>query len=637
MGSFTAVSGSIIGLMDKVAAADQGWRLAGLSLFATTEQARKLDMISKALGADLAQIVWDPELHARAQIMAEDIDRWSMALGPDFKKGMMGIRDMRMELSRLMIAGEFLSMRFASDLAKKLGIGDLDTQISKFIGDLDADKIQQWADKLSTYAIPVLKDTWEMLKGMWDVTKGAALAFTNLVGVFSNDQSIQGTEATFENLAKAVGHVEHGVTSLIGSITDAEKFLAHLAVAGSLVASGKYTEAATEMKQALKEMTAGGGAVLGAVGGPVGMAIGGAIGGAAEISQRGAGVPLDATNVPMQQGVKDTITDWFRLQNTPYQELHPEDNTDQLRQDRQKALDKWKNPPIGVLPKPQASITGQQPVQIAIQDAADRFNVPKELAMAVAKHESGFNPNATYQNKNKQGVVTSTDWGVMQLNDATVKTLGVKNPLDPMENIEAGVGLLADLLKRYQGDQTKALAAYSAGVGGVSQAMKRNPEDWFSALPDVTRKAVPEILQIEKHYQSLVPEADREVAPLTGAPQASMQRRDPAYMRESPAWYGTAPKWAEHQMPDIARAEPEAFPMGGNIPNDDNPISAAQIPAAPIVHTTTIAKTITVDVGGITVAQTNADPYQIKRVVRDAIHEELANQTQGDLVGLSAF
>src|ERR1017187_5689851 len=97
VGAFAAISGAIIGVVDKMAMADQSYRLMGEKMLMTTDSARKMDMITKALGADLDQIVWDPELHRRAVLMGEDITKMTKALGPDFETKMLGIRDIRSE------------------------------------------------------------------------------------------------------------------------------------------------------------------------------------------------------------------------------------------------------------------------------------------------------------------------------------------------------------------------------------------------------------------------------------------------------------------------------------------------------------------------------------------------------------
>ena len=74
--------------------------------------------------------------------------------------------------------------------------------------------------------------------------------------------------------------------------------------------------------------------------------------------------------------------------------------------------------------------------------------------------------------------------GLMQIMPLTVKVYGVKNPLDPRENIRAGasyLGRLTRLLRRYTSSQDELLeyvfAAYNAGetrvIRGLSGAAAR--------------------------------------------------------------------------------------------------------------------------------------------------------------------
>jgi soluble lytic murein transglycosylase-like protein len=104
------------------------------------------------------------------------------------------------------------------------------------------------------------------------------------------------------------------------------------------------------------------------------------------------------------------------------------------------------------------------PAQLSVADmivaAANQYGVDPRLPLAIAAHESGFNPLAVNPNGGAAGV--------MQLMPGTSATLGVTDPLDAQQNIDGGVRLLSQLLTKYNGDTTLALWAYSNGAGNVS-------------------------------------------------------------------------------------------------------------------------------------------------------------------------
>lgn len=109
-------------------------------------------------------------------------------------------------------------------------------------------------------------------------------------------------------------------------------------------------------------------------------------------------------------------------------------------------------------------------VRSLVAAKANQYGVPPNIALGIAAHESGFNDQAVNRN-NPNG---TSDWGVMQLNDTTVQTMGVSNPLDAEQNVDAGVRLLASLLGRYSGDVYNALWAYASGPGNVGPGKTPN-------------------------------------------------------------------------------------------------------------------------------------------------------------------
>lgn len=91
---------------------------------------------------------------------------------------------------------------------------------------------------------------------------------------------------------------------------------------------------------------------------------------------------------------------------------------------------------------------------------AQKHKVDPELVKALINVESGFDPQAV----SKKGAM-----GLMQLMPETADSLGVSNPFNVDDNLDGGVSLLSDLLKKYSGDIDLALAAYNAGPGQVKK------------------------------------------------------------------------------------------------------------------------------------------------------------------------
>jgi SLT domain-containing protein len=93
-----------------------------------------------------------------------------------------------------------------------------------------------------------------------------------------------------------------------------------------------------------------------------------------------------------------------------------------------------------------------------LESAAAKHGVDYNLARALMRHESAGNPHAV-SNKGAQGL--------MQLMPDTARGLGVTDPFDPEQNIDAGIRYLKQQMDNFSGDPVLALAAYNAGPEAV--------------------------------------------------------------------------------------------------------------------------------------------------------------------------
>lgn len=103
--------------------------------------------------------------------------------------------------------------------------------------------------------------------------------------------------------------------------------------------------------------------------------------------------------------------------------------------------------------------------------AGQWYSIDPDYLRAIAWQESRYNPKAINYNRDKNGKKTSADYGVMQINDATVNGFRHEYPSltkgkllsDPCLNIYVGAMVLRRNFNQY-GTGWLAVGMYNAGV-----------------------------------------------------------------------------------------------------------------------------------------------------------------------------
>jgi hypothetical protein len=146
-------------------------------------------------------------------------------------------------------------------------------------------------------------------------------------------------------------------------------------------------------------------------------------------------------------------------------------------------------------------------------NAGSKYGVDSNFLLAQISAESKGNPNAV----SPKGAT-----GVSQFMPKTAAQYGV-DPNNAASSIEGQAKYMSDLLKQFDGDYTKAAAAYNWGQGNLSGAIQRYGDKWLQHAPTETQ------LYVSKIFSTLggapttalsAPIADGQAAP-ESAPDAS--------------------------------------------------------------------------------------------------------------------
>ncbi len=137
---------------------------------------------------------------------------------------------------------------------------------------------------------------------------------------------------------------------------------------------------------------------------------------------------------------------------------------------------------------------GSDPVAGALSQAASVYGLDESLLLAIMVVESRCNPQA----RSNRGAV-----GLMQLMPSTADWLGVRVN-DSRENILGGAKYMAMLLKQFNGDIERALAAYNAGPATIRK---------YNGIPPYreTKHFIRKVLHHYLIFQAIARENDRSL------------------------------------------------------------------------------------------------------------------------------
>lgn len=207
VGGFLAIGSAALGLVDKVAMADQEYRLFALHMYMSKDAARGLKIAMDALGQPLENLSWDPELRGRTRQLLED--QRAMAPTGDFDAQLRKVRDIRFEFTRMEVELQYLGMHVVQDFLKALGMGpdDLLKKLREF-----NDWVTKHLPEISQWVVnnfmPVWQDVKMIVGDVVTIMRDFATLFDNIIAALSGDATLKGT-ANFDKFARSVEKVVH--------------------------------------------------------------------------------------------------------------------------------------------------------------------------------------------------------------------------------------------------------------------------------------------------------------------------------------------------------------------------------------------------------------------------------------------
>ncbi|MFL8710628.1 lytic transglycosylase domain-containing protein [Clostridioides sp. GD02377] len=127
-------------------------------------------------------------------------------------------------------------------------------------------------------------------------------------------------------------------------------------------------------------------------------------------------------------------------------------------------------------------------IENAVEQASKKYNIDANLIKAIIKVESDFNPNT---------VSSAGAKGLMQLMPENCRDLGVTDPFNIEQNIDAGTRHIKEYIDMFGGSIEMGLMAYNGGPGRMKSRGVESISDLYK-MPKETQNYVPKVM---KYYR----------------------------------------------------------------------------------------------------------------------------------------
>ena len=143
--------------------------------------------------------------------------------GGDYEANMRRIRDIRFEVTKFSVEGQYLLQNLANALFKSFGTGPDDLlEKLKHWNEWIQTHLDEISGKITTYLNPILQDTWSILKDLWSIGGDATDVLSDFLGLFSDDKGIKTSTSSLDNFGAQMDSLSHRFKDFIHTVRENE-------------------------------------------------------------------------------------------------------------------------------------------------------------------------------------------------------------------------------------------------------------------------------------------------------------------------------------------------------------------------------------------------------------------------------